>query len=511
MDNDKDAMDLVGIPQNTEEVATEPAESTRAERWSSRMQTASAVLQWLAPRARPAAEQAASFAKGAGRVAGTVIKTGGTVIGAGVAGVGLVAVGGPAGATVAAVGAGIGASSWIGGWFAEKVGEGAALGFDITGVLTEKTLHVSDRLIQGINSLLTKTQAEVLLGDEGAAVLEHVMEIHKESRDVVSDATYMQIVRGMIAYACLQRAMHVSYSNRGFVSSLLLHGGDVNAFPRGPAAFRPEATSDLASDAVEGGKELLQVLRHVEIAHAVYGAVHNVLVGDGTAREVLDGNKAMVKRFLGLESEDDIVAAKWESPGPHTPVFMLVADRKHGALVLAIRGTMSSGDVLTDLRCRSGKAKLSPESEPEAVHMGMWETAVRMDAELGEVVEEALAGSCKGLALRLTGHSLGAGVATLLALRWEKRFARFEMEEGWRVKCFAFAPPCTVSLRMADASTKTVTSLVRGFFFRFLCFLFFSFFLLLTVPAVGCPELTSVGLAAVCPVRLCCELPRTTR
>eukprot|EP00961_Rhodomonas_salina_P021157 284994-Rhodomonas_salina.1 len=112
---------------------------------------------------------------------------------------------------------------------------------------------------------------------------------------------------------------------------------------------------------------------------------------------------------------------------------------------------------------------------------------------------------------RRAGHSLGAGVATLLALRWEKRFARFEMEEGWRVKCFAFAPPCTVSLRMADASTKTVTSLVRGFFFRFLCFLFFSFFLLLTVPAVGCPELTSVGLAAVCPVRLCCELPRTTR
>lgn len=109
------------------------------------------------------------------------------------------------------------------------------------------------------------------------------MEIHKESRDVVSDATYMQIVRGMIAYACLQRAMHVSYSNRGFVSSLLLHGGDVNAFPRGPAAFRPEATSDLASDAVEGGKELLQVGSvpfSFSLLSSVWGGVRGGLLGE---------------------------------------------------------------------------------------------------------------------------------------------------------------------------------------------------------------------------------------
>jgi hypothetical protein len=55
----------------------------------------------------------------------------------------------------------------------------------------------------------------------------------------------------------------------------------------------------------------------------------------------------------------------------------------------------------------------------QTVHIGMWESAVLMDAQLSTVIAEALHGVCKGYKLTLTGHSLGAGVATLLALRWK--------------------------------------------------------------------------------------------
>ena len=83
------------------------------------------------------------------------------------------------------------------------------------------------------------------------------MDIHKESRDVVSDSNYMQLVRGMISYACLQRAMNVNYSNRGFVSNF--SQDDDHTVPRGPAAFRCGGTSGLSFDSVEGADELREV------------------------------------------------------------------------------------------------------------------------------------------------------------------------------------------------------------------------------------------------------------
>ena len=53
---------------------------------------------------------------------------------------------------------------------------------------------------------------------------------------------------------------------------------------------------------------------------------------------------------------------------------------------------------------------------------GMWESAVRLDGALRHVVEEALApgGCCEHFSLRVTGHSLGAGVASLLTIRWNQ-------------------------------------------------------------------------------------------
>eukprot|EP00286_Rhodomonas_abbreviata_P024350 CAMPEP_0181314168 /NCGR_PEP_ID=MMETSP1101-20121128/14664_1 /TAXON_ID=46948 /ORGANISM="Rhodomonas abbreviata, Strain Caron Lab Isolate" /LENGTH=489 /DNA_ID=CAMNT_0023421223 /DNA_START=24 /DNA_END=1489 /DNA_ORIENTATION=+ len=451
---EQDGMQAVALTEESAPASQEEG-TTRSERWKQRLEIAGSVMSWLAPRARPMAEQAATIAKKSGAVVGSVIKTGGTVIGAGIAGVGILAVGGPAGATVVAVGGVVGAGSYLGGWITEKVGEGAALGIEFSGVVTEKSLYASEGLISGINSVLTNTQMEILLGREGAAVFQHVIDIHKtELAETMSDTSFFELIQGMVAYTCLQRALQVTYSNRGFISSI----GDPQSesVPRGARAFRRDDTFSTAfsRDAIEGGQELKEVIRHVEIAHAVYGAAHNVLVGDGKAKEVLEGNDAMLIRFLQLAGEEDIIASQWESPGPHSPCYILVADRAHNHLVLAIRGTMSSGDILTDLRCRSGQVRITPDSDLETVHMGMWESAVRLDGELSHIVEHALrpGGKCEGMALRLTGHSLGAGVASLLALRWQARFPSLH--------CFAFAPPCTVSPRLAALHAHLVTSVV---------------------------------------------------
>ncbi|KAK3261240.1 hypothetical protein CYMTET_26387 [Cymbomonas tetramitiformis] len=52
----------------------------------------------------------------------------------------------------------------------------------------------------------------------------------------------------------------------------------------------------------------------------------------------------------------------------------------------------------------------------------------------------------------ITGHSLGAGVAALLALQW-----RSEMPA---VQCYAFAPPCTMSIELARATASFITSVI---------------------------------------------------
>ena len=113
----------------------------------------------------------------------------------------------------------------------------------------------------------------------------------------------------------------------------------------------------------------------------------------------------------------------------------------------------NAGDALTDLRCDAASlsASLLPGVGQCRVHRGMWESAVRMDGNLRHTIEEALApgGPCAGMRLRLVGHSLGAGVASLLTLRWHEMVPLFR-QHG--VHCHAFGPPCVLDERAAAAT-----------------------------------------------------------
>jgi pimeloyl-ACP methyl ester carboxylesterase len=86
----------------------------------------------------------------------------------------------------------------------------------------------------------------------------------------------------------------------------------------------------------------------------------------------------------------------------------------------------------------------------------MWESAVRLDAKTRDVIQSALAsgGTCEGMRLLLVGHSLGGGVASLLAIRWK------DANVFPDVQCVAFAPPCTVSEHLARDVRDYVTCLV---------------------------------------------------
>ena len=63
-----------------------------------------------------------------------------------------------------------------------------------------------------------------------------------------------------------------------------------------------------------------------------------------------------------------------------------------------------------------------------------------------------------GYSLALCGHSLGAGIAALLSLLWQRRFP----SAGVAVHAFAYAAPCVVDLRTAREAAHCVTTVVLG-------------------------------------------------
>ena len=113
------------------------------------------------------------------------------------------------------------------------------------------------------------------------------------------------------------------------------------------------------------------------------------------------------------------------------PAHVLLRDKKQKRLILVVRGTDEVHDILTDM-------KLDPVPfENGFAHQGI--------AKSAETLHEELAGSLLRVSqaypkdeLVITGHSLGGGTATLLALLLRRR-------SGINASCVGFAAPSCVS------------------------------------------------------------------
>ena len=113
------------------------------------------------------------------------------------------------------------------------------------------------------------------------------------------------------------------------------------------------------------------------------------------------------------------------------------------SIVIAIRGTLSLEDVIVDMMAE-GK-RLQPDEVPPNVgptqladfyvHMGMLLTARNLrDVILrNRLVEKARAAIAANYPLVVCGHSLGAGVASVLAFLLRKYYPE--------VKAYAYSPP----------------------------------------------------------------------
>lgn len=128
----------------------------------------------------------------------------------------------------------------------------------------------------------------------------------------------------------------------------------------------------------------------------------------------------------------------------------------------SFRGTLRIHDVLTDLVCKQEPLQIGDTIG--AAHGGMLKAAQRLLDELRADIEAALSSNI-GFKLVLCGHSLGGGLATLMAVLIGPTIQVQPSEpentaHHVPVTCFAYASPAVLSLELAAEATH-VTSVVR--------------------------------------------------
>ncbi|XP_036167949.1 diacylglycerol lipase-beta isoform X1 [Myotis myotis] len=161
-----------------------------------------------------------------------------------------------------------------------------------------------------------------------------------------------------------------------------------------------------------------------------------------------------ILRMTGLQHRD-FIHISFHDKVYELP-FLVVLDHKKESVVVAVRGTMSLQDILTDLSAESENLDLGCEVQDCLAHKGISQAAKYLYRRL---VTDGILSQAFSVApeyrLVIIGHSLGAGAAALLALMLRGAYPH--------VRCYAFSPPRgLLSKSLYEYSKDFTVSLVVG-------------------------------------------------
>ena len=133
------------------------------------------------------------------------------------------------------------------------------------------------------------------------------------------------------------------------------------------------------------------------------------------------------------------------------PAFFLVLDERKKRIVLAIRGTQDSRDVVTDMLAVA--APFTCNGVPGSVHQGFKAASDIIFANVfGHI--QTLKEQHPDYPVRVIGHSLGGAVATLIALKLKDTFPC--------VRAVVFGSPRCISESLVAESKQCVTCFVNA-------------------------------------------------
>ncbi|XP_039630351.1 diacylglycerol lipase-beta [Polypterus senegalus] len=136
--------------------------------------------------------------------------------------------------------------------------------------------------------------------------------------------------------------------------------------------------------------------------------------------------------------------------------FFVALDHQKEAVLVAVRGTLSLRDALTDLSADCETLHVEGVAGPCYAHKGITQAANYIYRKL---VNDGILNQAFTIApeysLIITGHSLGAGTAAVLSILLRTAFPR--------LRCYAFSPPGgLLSKSLADYSKGFTISVVLG-------------------------------------------------
>jgi len=135
--------------------------------------------------------------------------------------------------------------------------------------------------------------------------------------------------------------------------------------------------------------------------------------------------------------------------------FCILIDHYKKTVVITIRGTLSMRDVITDITADCGSLNIDNLTN-QACHLGILNTAENIYNRIKSqnLLEEAFRHN-PNYQLLVTGHSLGAGTAAILALKMKSEYPN--------IRCIAYSPPGgLISTALADLTKTFIMSVVVG-------------------------------------------------
>ena len=139
-----------------------------------------------------------------------------------------------------------------------------------------------------------------------------------------------------------------------------------------------------------------------------------------------------------------------------TPSYTILLHHETKAIVVVIRGTRSVLDFCTDI------ALINEPFQDGVAHRGIAHAAQHVYPKIIKELEEAKEQCPSYTNIVFTGHSLGAGVASLLAIRTtqENSLGILYGSENVRVNCIGFATPACVSEQLAAGCEDYITTII---------------------------------------------------
>ncbi len=124
--------------------------------------------------------------------------------------------------TMQIIGQVVGFTSVIGSWIVGGVSTAVDAGLEAAGQTVDAGIRGGESALMGVQTCMSAAQTEFVLGVEGAAIMENMINIHEaEFKHEYSDIGYMQLARGISAYSSLQQLARPDYIHAG--AYLTLH------------------------------------------------------------------------------------------------------------------------------------------------------------------------------------------------------------------------------------------------------------------------------------------------